>query len=185
MLRNGRVETETNNCGGLLGGVTDAMPLVFRAAFKPTPSIARPQRSVDLSSMSETVLSVSGRHDPCIVPRALPCAESAAAIALCDAMISRETAGRDLAALRGEIDRADGDIQTLFERRMALCGEIAAYKKERALPVFDAAREEEKLRAAAARAAAGLAEYDAELFRVLMALSRRRQEELLGREDAP
>jgi chorismate synthase len=185
VLRNGRVETATNNCGGLLGGVTDGMPLVFRAAFKPTPSISKTQKSVDLSTMTETELSVPGRHDPCIVPRALPCVEAAAAIALCDALITAEGSGKDLSALRGRIDRIDGSIQSLFEARMALCGEIAAYKKEHALPVRDAAREEEKLRAVAARSAEGLGDYDAALFRELMALSRRRQKELSGREDAP
>lgn len=183
VLRNGRVETATNNCGGLLGGVTDGMPLVFRAAFKPTPSIAKTQRSVDLSTMTETELSVSGRHDPCVVPRALPCVEAAAAIALCDAMISFGSAGEELAALRGEIDRVDGDLQTLFETRMELVEKIAACKKARGLPVLDAVREAEKLLSVDARAAAGMADYDAALFRELMALSRRRQEKLLGGEE--
>ena len=183
VLRNGRVETATNNCGGLLGGVTDGMPLVFRAAFKPTPSIAKTQRSVNLSTMTETELSVSGRHDPCVVPRALPCVEAAAAIALCDAMISLESAGEELAALRGGIDRVDGDLQTLFEKRMELVEKIAALKKAQGLPVLDAVREAEKLLSVDARAAAGMADYDAALFRELMALSRRRQEKLLGGEE--
>lgn len=182
VLRAGRVETATNNCGGLLGGVTDGMPLLFRAAFKPTPSIAKTQKSVDLASMTETELSVGGRHDPCVVPRALPCVEAAAAIALCDAMISRGTEGEELAALRARIDRLDGDIQTLFERRMALCERVAAYKAGHALPVRDAAREREKLRLSAARASAGMAAYDAALTEQLMALSRRRQEELRGED---
>ena len=192
MLRNGRVETATNNCGGLLGGVTDGMPLVFRAAFKPTPSIAKTQKSVDLSTMTETTLSVPGRHDPCVVPRALPCVEAAAAIALCDAMISLESAGEDLAALRGEIDRVDGDIQTLFETRMFTCEQIAMYKKANALPVFDDEREKAKLSAVEKRSHPWLTEYDLMLFTRLMALSRMYQEELLetearflGQEDEP
>ena len=192
VLRNGRVETATNNCGGLLGGVTDGMPLVFRAAFKPTPSIAKTQKSVDLSTMTETTLSVSGRHDPCVVPRALPCVEAAAAIALCDAMISFESAGEDLAALRGEIDRVDGDIQTLFETRMFTCEQIAMYKKANALPVFDDEREKAKLSAVEKRSHPWLTEYDLMLFTRLMALSRMYQEELLetearflGQEDEP
>lgn len=182
VLRSGRVETATNHCGGLLGGVTDGMPLVFRAAFKPTPSIAKTQKSVDLSSMTETELSVPGRHDPCVVPRALPCVEAAAAIALCDALISHEAAGEDLSALRARIDRVDGDMQTLFDKRMALCEEIAAYKRKHALPVLDAAREAEKLLAVAARSA-GRAEDDAAFFKHLMDLSKRRQESLLGGEE--
>ena len=182
VLRSGRVETATNHCGGLLGGVTDGMPLVFRAAFKPTPSIAKRQKSVDLERMAETEISVPGRHDPCVVPRALPCVEAAAAIALCDAMISSERTGHDLPALRAQIDRIDGELQTLFERRMAICEEIAAYKQAQGLPVLAATREKEKLLSVDARAAAGMAAYDAAFFRHLMLLSRQRQEELLGRE---
>ncbi|MDO4749496.1 MAG: chorismate synthase, partial [Eubacteriales bacterium] len=64
VLRDGKVETETNHCGGILGGLSTGMPVVFRAAFKPTPSIAKPQRSVDLDHMQETVLEIKGRHDP-------------------------------------------------------------------------------------------------------------------------
>ena len=185
VLRGGRVETATNRCGGLLGGVTDGMPLVFRAAFKPTPSIAKTQRSVDLAAMTETELSVPGRHDPCVVPRALPCVEAAAAIALCDAMISFESAGEDLAALRAQIDRIDGDLQTLFERRMELVDDIAAWKHSRGLPVLSAMREAEKLARVDARARGSLKGYDAAFFRQLMALSRQRQEELRrGEEEA-
>ncbi len=86
-LENGQVRTKTNNCGGILGGITNGMPLIFRAAFKPTPSIAKEQDSVNLNTMEETKLVVPGRHDPCIVPRAVPCVEAAAAIAVYDAIM--------------------------------------------------------------------------------------------------
>ena len=86
-VENGRVVTATNHCGGILGGITNGMPLVVRAAFKPTPSIGREQQTVDLRTMSETTLSVQGRHDPCIVPRAVPCVEAAVAIAVYDAWL--------------------------------------------------------------------------------------------------
>ena len=89
-LENGRVVTETNHAGGILGGITTGMPILFRAAFKPTPSIAREQRTVDLSSMEETSISIQGRHDPCIVPRAVPCVEAAAAMAVYDAWLGRK-----------------------------------------------------------------------------------------------
>ncbi len=85
-LENGQVRTKTNNCGGILGGITNGMPLIFRAAFKPTPSIAKEQDSVNLNTMEETKLVVPGRHDPCIVPRAVPCVEAAAAVAVYDAL---------------------------------------------------------------------------------------------------
>lgn len=88
-VKEGRIVTETNFSGGILGGITDGMPIVFRAAFKPTPSIARTQKSVNLQTMTQEDLSISGRHDPCIVPRAVPCIEAAAAIAVYDALLAR------------------------------------------------------------------------------------------------
>ena len=81
-VKNGRVVTETNNCGGILGGITDGMPIIFRAAVKPTPSIAQKQKTVNLTTMQNDELEIKGRHDPCIVPRAVPVIEAAAAIAL-------------------------------------------------------------------------------------------------------
>ena len=86
-IENGAVTAKTNNCGGILGGITTSAPLTLRAAVKPTPSIAKAQHSVDLAVMEEAVLSVGGRHDPCIVPRAVPCIEAAVAVAVCDAML--------------------------------------------------------------------------------------------------
>lgn len=78
----GCVRTRTNHAGGILGGITTGMPITFRCAFKPTPSISQEQHSVDLVEHQDTVLTVHGRHDPCIVPRAVPVVESAAALAL-------------------------------------------------------------------------------------------------------
>jgi chorismate synthase len=83
----GAVRTRTNNHGGILGGITSGMPLVFRAAVKPTPSIGLEQDSIDLSTGQNTKLTVHGRHDPCIVPRAVPCMEAAAAAAIYDALL--------------------------------------------------------------------------------------------------
>ena len=88
-VENGRIITTSNHCGEILGGITDGMPLTFRAAVKPTPSIARPQQSVNLKTGKIVPLTVTGRHDPCIVPRAVPCIEAAAAIAVYDALLAR------------------------------------------------------------------------------------------------
>lgn len=88
-VRNGKIYTETNHAGGILGGITNGMPVTFRVSLKPTPSIAAAQRSVNLKTMEPEVLRIRGRHDPCIVPRAVPCVEAAAAIAVYDALLAR------------------------------------------------------------------------------------------------
>ena len=80
--QNGHVVTETNHCGGILGGIANGMPLIFRCAVKPTPSIAQPQKTVDLQTGENTVLTIHGRHDPCIVPRAVPVIEAVTALAI-------------------------------------------------------------------------------------------------------
>ena len=87
VVENGVVRTLTNNCGGILGGITNGMPLIFSAYFKPTPSIAKPQQTVNLQSGETTTIQITGRHDPCIVPRAVPVVEAAAAIAIYDAFL--------------------------------------------------------------------------------------------------
>ena len=86
-IKNGEVRTLTNNCGGILGGITNGMPLIFSAAIKPTPSISKPQQTVNLETGEVTTLEIKGRHDPCIVPRAVPVVEAAAAIAIFDAWL--------------------------------------------------------------------------------------------------
>jgi len=83
----GHVLTKTNNHGGILGGISSGMPITLRVAVKPTPSIAKPQETIDMKSMSNEILEIKGRHDPCIVPRAVPCVESAVNIALLSHML--------------------------------------------------------------------------------------------------
>ena len=86
----GRVVTESNNHGGLLGGITSGMPLVATLSFKPTPSIAHPQKSVNLDTHEQETLEIHGRHDPCIVPRALPVVEAVTALVMLDALLTYE-----------------------------------------------------------------------------------------------
>ena len=84
----GHVLTRTNNHGGILGGISSGMPVVFRVAIKPTASISQPQNTIDYSKLKNDVITIKGRHDPCIVPRAVPCIESAANIAILNHMLS-------------------------------------------------------------------------------------------------
>lgn len=87
-VQNGQICTLTNHAGGILGGITNGMPLILRVAVKPTPSIAKTQQTVDLSKMAPVSIQVKGRHDPCILPRAVPVVEAAAAIAIFDAYLA-------------------------------------------------------------------------------------------------
>ncbi len=89
-MAEGRVVTETNHSGGINGGITNGMPVIFRCAVRPTPSIAKPQRTVSLKTGEDAELAVRGRHDPCILPRAVPVIEAMAAIAILDLWKERQ-----------------------------------------------------------------------------------------------
>ena len=91
---NGRIVPLTNNAGGILGGITTGMPVIFSVNFKPTPSIAKPQQSVNRKTGEITLLEIKGRHDPCIVPRAVPVVEAAAAIAVFDMILGNTQTSR-------------------------------------------------------------------------------------------
>jgi chorismate synthase len=84
VTKNGKIVTATNNAGGVLGGISSGMPLVVRVAVKPVPSIAIEQKTVDIQKMQETTITVGGRHDACIVPRAVPVVEAMMAVTLAD-----------------------------------------------------------------------------------------------------
>lgn len=94
ILEDGTVRTVRNAAGGILGGITNGMPVVFQCTVKPTPSISRPQQTIDLRSMELTAIQVKGRHDPCIVPRAVPVVEAASAIAIYDLILGNTQTSR-------------------------------------------------------------------------------------------
>ena len=200
-IRDGRVVTRSNNHGGILGGLSSGMPIVFRAAMKPTPSIAKEQESVDLETMEPAKLQVKGRHDPCIVPRAVPCMEAAAAIAISDILLENDLltgtcetgtsetgADKNLSGLsdyRREIDAVDAEIARLLERRFDVVKDIASYKEEHGIPVMDESREEEKIKKLDCLCRKETADYVAGAMREIMAQSRRFQEDSRQNSSAP
>ncbi len=86
-MRQGKVVTLTNNAGGILGGLSSGMPIIVRVAVKPTPSITKEQRTINLRNMEDATIAVKGRHDPCVLPKAVPVVEAALATVLADHMI--------------------------------------------------------------------------------------------------
>lgn len=93
IIDNGTVKTEKNDHGGAIGGITSGMPIIFKAAIKPTPSISKEQKTVKLSTMEETTLEIKGRHDPCIAIRAVPVVEAVAACAVLDLLLEENENG--------------------------------------------------------------------------------------------
>lgn len=167
-----RVFTETNHSGGINGGISNGMDIVFTATFRPTPSIAKPQETVDLARMENTAVTVGGRHDSCVALRAAPVVEAAAALAICRLLPADDGS---LAGLRRQLDDVDEQMTALLARRLALAGEIGRYKAAQGLPVLDEAREKEVL----ARRGDLLPQRRQQverLFRLLMAEGREEQE---------
>ena len=139
-----RIWTETNHNGGVNGGVTNGMPVVFTVTFKPTPTIGKEQETVDLERMENVTLSAAGRHDSCIALRAAPIVEAAAALAICQ--LWQEEPADDLAGYRNEIDRIDGEIVDLLVKRLQIGRKVGALKAAMGAKIRDKARESEVLR---------------------------------------
>lgn len=89
-IDNGEIKTRTNYHGGVIGGITSGMPIIFQTAFKPTPSIGIEQDTVDMINKTDAKITIGGRHDPCIVPRAVPCVEAATAVTLLDILLEND-----------------------------------------------------------------------------------------------
>ena len=138
------VWTETNHNGGVNGGITNGMPVEFTVTFKPTPTIAVEQETVDLETMKNVTLSAAGRHDSCIVLRAAPIVEAAAALALCQLM--EVEPAEDITEYRNKIDEIDEEIVKLLSERLQIGGKIGTLKALKGQKIRDKQREAEVLR---------------------------------------
>ncbi len=200
----GTVCTRTNNCGGILGGISDGMDIEFRVAIKPTPSIARPQKTIVYDSTEEAEIEVHGRHDPCIAPRAVPCVEAAAAVVITDLVLTERTASstvskesndltmvsptsansfglvsRDLSHLRSSIDEIDLQLLALIERRLKITESVATYKKENNLRIIDSNREASLLKRIRSLSSDDLADLNEDIFKAIISASCKHQEKFL------
>ena len=100
VIRDGKIRTSTNHSGGINGGISNGMPIVFRTVLRPTPSIGIVQKSVHMDSLRDTALTIEGRHDPCIVHRACPVIDAVTALVIADVVMEAE--GRNFFAGEAE-----------------------------------------------------------------------------------
>lgn len=180
----GNVRTRTNNCGGILGGISDGMDIVFRIAIKPTPSIARPQRTIFYDKCEETEIKIHGRHDPCIVPRAVPCVEAAAALVIADIVLTEEISKNqsdtsDLSSLRSSIDEIDVRLLALIEQRLRIAESVAVYKKEHDIEIVDSNREASLLKRIRSLSSSELADLNEDIYNAIISASCKRQTDIM------
>ncbi len=190
----GRIITETNNSGGVLGGLTTGMPVIFNVAFKPTSSITKEQKTVNLESKTQTTIKIKGRHDPCIVPRAVPVVEAITAVVIADLLMQAGYFGqtvysdkKDLKYQRNMIQEFTLRILELFKRRLDAAEVLAKIKAERHTELRDIERENTLISEAVAYAKRiGLPEeYAASLVRELIKLTVKFEEETVKKSLEP
>ena len=141
-----RFRTRTNHAGGVLGGISNGEDLIMRIAVKPPSSITKEQESVD-NNGNPVILSIGGRHDPCICPRIVPVAEAMVALVLIDHILMQErlTHEGELQIFRDQIDTLDSQILLLLAQRRELIGKIAEHKKQNSRKTHDPNREKFKI----------------------------------------
>lgn len=140
-IDNGVVKTKTNNAGGILGGMSNGMPIVFYTYFKPIPSIQKEQLSVNIEKMCSAKIKIGGRHDVCGVLRATPIVESATAIAIYSCLDNDKE--NTLKSKREEIDKIDSEIASFLDERKKIVRKIGEIKKQNGIAVLDKNRERE------------------------------------------
>lgn len=190
IIKDGKVMTSTNHSGGIQGGISNGMPVIFRVAVKPTPSIYKEQKTVNMKELTETTLSLKGRHDPCIVPRAVPCIEAACAIALYNLLVRYEKCEAaylqpedELSNQRILIDSLDEEIAGLLSKRMDCARKIAGLKKQSGSSVKNAGREEAVLSHVGALSGKEKEPYVREIYRKLIDETCRFEEECNSKEE--
>ena len=147
-IKKGKIITKTNNSGGILGGISNGMPITMRIAFKPASSIAQKQSTVDIKTKKETILQVKGRHDPCVVPRAPPVVDSLVALTIADhallagAIKAHFKKMSDINNLRNKMDEVTLEMIKLLKTRTDIAKEIGEVKKNIGKGITDESRED-------------------------------------------